>query len=707
MRRLKYVLCIGISLKLFAIYGQVGINTPQPHPSAALEIASSNQGFLPPRVKLAGKNDKLTINEPAIGLLIFNTVDGGTLENRIQPGYYYWNGTGWSELKSTALSWDISGNAAINDKVHFFGTKTDSDLVFKRNNALSGRVALENTSLGVNALSNLQPEAKYNTAIGVNALGKMEIGTYNTAIGFAALEYNNNYSNTAIGVYALQNAKNAFGNVGIGNFTMRHNTNGTGNSSVGNSALYNLREGSWNISMGQYAASNLVSGDYNIAIGASTDLPKTEGNYQLNIGNTIYGTNVNAGKNKPASIGINTSTPHPSAVLDLKGPNKGFLPPAVRLKGRNDVETIVNPAKGLLVFNFSIIDNGVNSVDEGYYYFSGSQWNKLSTGDNTWNTRGNAGTDSSQNFMGTTDNQDLIFKRYGVQAGLLSTADTYNTSFGVGSYKGTLKGSYQGRWNTAIGYNSLNNDNHVVTGHDNTALGVYTLQANEAGFANTAIGSEVLKYNTKGSNNTGIGKRALATNSYGNNNVALGQGSLQENTYGSNNTGLGAMALYVNKNGSFNTAVGYGASTDALDLTNTTTVGNGAKVYSSNRIRLGNEAVVSIYGQVPFSSINDKRTIENIAPLQVGLDLINKLTPSEYTRIADTQKKEWGIVAQDLQQILLDLNISHTGIIQSDNTQEERLILRYTDLIAPIIKAIQELAQENKELKARLNRLEN
>lgn len=693
------------------MYGQIGINTPDPHASAALEIASTNQGFLPPRVALQGKNDKSTIEQPAIGLLIYNTVEAGTLDNRLTPGYYYWDGTFWKSFGSTSASWDIKGNDDINDKIHFMGTKIDMDILFKRNRILSGRLSKENTSFGLSSLEKLQTSGQYNTAIGVNSLRKLEIGTMNTALGYGALEYNNYYSNIGIGVFALQNTMKAFGNVGIGNFTMRHNSEGTGNSSLGNAALSDIKSGNWNIGIGQYAGSNLVSGNFNIAIGASSDFPSIDGSNQLNIGNTIYGINVNAGATKSASIGINTKNPHRSAVLDLSAKNLGFLPPRIALKGSDDIETIVNPAKGLLVFNTSLVEVGTNPVYVGYYYFDGTQWVMFSTagrGDTTWSTKGNANTDASQNFIGTTDNQDLIFKRFGVQAGLLSDIGTFNTSFGVRSYTGTPKGSYSGRWNTAIGYNSLNNDDHVVVGHDNTAVGANTLSLNTNGFSNTALGSSVLKYNTKGNSNTGIGMEALAGNTWGNYNVAIGRSTLLGNTYGSYNTGIGNMALHLNKNGSFNTAIGYGASVDALDLSNTTTVGNGAKVYSSNRVRFGNENVVLIYGQVPFSSIHDQRILENSAPLSVGLDLINKLKPTAYTRKGDSaQKTEWGIIAQDLQLTLNQLNLTDTGIIQSDNTQEQILLLRYTDLMAPMIRAIQELAQENKNLKNRIERLEN
>ncbi len=46
----------------------VGIGTTTPHPSAKLEIASTTQGFLPPRMTLAQRN---AIATPAEGLMIF------------------------------------------------------------------------------------------------------------------------------------------------------------------------------------------------------------------------------------------------------------------------------------------------------------------------------------------------------------------------------------------------------------------------------------------------------------------------------------------------------------------------------------------------------------------------------------------------------------------------------------------------------------
>ena len=72
---------------------QIGIGTTTPHPSAALEIKSPNQGILIPRVALQGPKDSLTIPSPAISLLVYNVGTPG-----LEAGYYYWDGTTWNKL---------------------------------------------------------------------------------------------------------------------------------------------------------------------------------------------------------------------------------------------------------------------------------------------------------------------------------------------------------------------------------------------------------------------------------------------------------------------------------------------------------------------------------------------------------------------------------------------------------------------------------
>ena len=78
------------------IYGQVGIGTNSPVASAKLEILSTTQGFLPPRMTTAQRDQ---ISSPAIGLIIFNTTTD-ILEIRTSSG--------WLSLKVVSSSQEIA-----------------------------------------------------------------------------------------------------------------------------------------------------------------------------------------------------------------------------------------------------------------------------------------------------------------------------------------------------------------------------------------------------------------------------------------------------------------------------------------------------------------------------------------------------------------------------------------------------------------------
>jgi len=67
----------------------VGIGTNAPDASARLEVSSTNQGVLIPRVSLASVTDATTIPNPATSLLVYNT--NATLPWGV--GYYYNAGT--------------------------------------------------------------------------------------------------------------------------------------------------------------------------------------------------------------------------------------------------------------------------------------------------------------------------------------------------------------------------------------------------------------------------------------------------------------------------------------------------------------------------------------------------------------------------------------------------------------------------------------
>lgn len=98
---------------------QTGIGTTTPSPSAKLEVASSNQGFLPPRIALTATNAASPVTSPATGLLVYNTATTGTAPNNVAPGYYYWNGSAWVAVLSTITTSSISGNGTTTTLTNF------------------------------------------------------------------------------------------------------------------------------------------------------------------------------------------------------------------------------------------------------------------------------------------------------------------------------------------------------------------------------------------------------------------------------------------------------------------------------------------------------------------------------------------------------------------------------------------------------------
>lgn len=82
------------------------------------------------------------------------------------------------------------------------------------------------------------------------------------------------------------------------------------------------------------------------------------------------------------NVGVNTSSPHSSASLEVFGTDKGMLLPRVSLSDVNNATSPINaPATGLIVYNTNAAVTGGSGT--GFYFFNGSSWVRLtSTADN-------------------------------------------------------------------------------------------------------------------------------------------------------------------------------------------------------------------------------------------------------------------------------------------------------------------------------------
>ena len=85
-------------------YAQIGINNENPDASAALDITSTTGGLLPPRMT---ETQRDAISPAATGLMIYQT-DG-------TPGFYYYNGSVWSEVSGEDASSSNKGIASFSD----------------------------------------------------------------------------------------------------------------------------------------------------------------------------------------------------------------------------------------------------------------------------------------------------------------------------------------------------------------------------------------------------------------------------------------------------------------------------------------------------------------------------------------------------------------------------------------------------------------
>lgn len=315
------------------------------------------------------------------------------------------------------------------------------------------------------------------------------------------------------------------------------------------------------------------------------------------------------------NIGINTATPHASALLDIQSTNKGVLIPRMTLAQRNAIPT---PATGLLILQ--------TNITPGFYYYTGTAWARVTAlnslladldGDTEINVEKNPDEDMIR--MRTGGTEGVILKKnsndrtllempttlgntyLGLDAGkanvaginntvagdssLVSNTESSNTAIGSKALKSTTTGAN----NTAVGFNTLtastlatqntavghacmqvntagqmvaigfNALNKNTTGDYNTAIGVNTLHENTTGTQNTAAGTEALHDNTVGDFNTAIGHFALHANTTGERNTAFGFHALEDNITGTNNTGFGSQALAANITGDFNTASGMNA----------------------------------------------------------------------------------------------------------------------------------------------------
>lgn len=210
----------------------------------------------------------------------------------------------------------------------------------------------------------------------------------------------NNWSNTALGVSALAANTSGYYNTAVGYQALPFNTTGADNTAIGFNSLAQFGLGDNNVALGGWTGPYIPSGYGNTLIGSHV-----ADNISTSISNTlIIGTCNNKLIYSPESGNIilgGSTTDNGLAKLQVNGAINQSSVKSALLKA--DVNGTLVPA--------------VAGVD---YTTAGSGWSLI----------GNASTNSTVNFLGTTDNHPLLFKTNGVTKLYI---DSITSNVGIGT----------------------------------------------------------------------------------------------------------------------------------------------------------------------------------------------------------------------------------------------------------------------------------
>lgn len=482
------IISVILCLAGIAIMGQnnIGINNPNPDPSAALDIYATNKGVLIPRMSTM---QRMNIPSPANGLLVYDV-------NARSYWFYEASTSSWKMLINNGFNFilnDMDGDTYItleenpdddtariyiagNEKFRFGANGIE--IVNTGNSIFIGEGAGENDDLN----------DRNNIALGYETLHSNTTGNSNVAIGTLALRSTADRNNlVAVGDSALLNN-------GIGASASQHATQ---NTAVGAKSMYSNTIGHRNTTMGFYTMYFNTTGMRNLAMGATALYSNTEGNNNTASGNDALFENTTGN--------MNTASGSQSLISNTIGNNNtanGFRALRYNTSGYSNV------AIGTHALHNNMAKPNLVAVGDSALYNNGTGASGI---EGKWNTA----VGSKAMFSNTT--------------GANNTGSGYMTLFS----------NIDGNDNSAYGCKSLYSNLH---GSGNVAIGAAALYQNTSGNSNFAGGLESLFSNTSGTHNVAIGHEAMKPNISGSYNTAVGvfTSSQGTNLWGTVGIGFGA-----------------------------------------------------------------------------------------------------------------------------------------------------------------------
>jgi hypothetical protein len=296
--------------------GSLGIGTTTPAASSLLDVTSTTKGFLLPRMTTTQRD---AISSPATGLSIYNT----TLNTNDT-----YDGTQWQRF---GASTSITGTAAISTSLTtpllIGGSATTSPITYKTT-----------TGVGTTGADHIFKVGNNGATEAMRILNSANVG-----IGTASPGYKLDVSGVIYGLNQI-----------IANNTI---TDPTTNNTLSNGTVFSLNGVTTNNNFGMgLGAIRNSKYDMWFQTGSSNG-----GGYRWYIG-----TSEKMTINEVGSLGIGTTTPDASALLDVTSTTKGFLPPRMTT---TQINAITSPAAGLVVYNTTLAV---------LCFYDGTGWKKVS-----------------------------------------------------------------------------------------------------------------------------------------------------------------------------------------------------------------------------------------------------------------------------------------------------------------------------------------
>tara|TARA_R100000152_G_C6781975_1_gene217838 strand:+ start:4193 stop:8188 length:3996 start_codon:yes stop_codon:yes gene_type:complete len=554
----------------------------------------------------------------------------------------------------------------------------------------------DNIAIGEEALYKTNaPDSQYNIAVGKQSLYELTSGAKNISFGRdSGKELTTGDENVFIGYEAGKGAAAITGNknliigseagkylrgagannVFIGSEACGYDTSPNNNETtdsvyIGRQAGYKSYDGDFNIGIGSEVLKNVTTGDGNVAIGYATLADVA------NVSNNVAVGNGSLGKLASGS-GFNTAIGPGSAAYTTSGQYNVYVGDNGDYCGGNDNILIGrNAGQG----NSGNPIAGENNILIGY-----KTGYDLEGADCDFNIL--MGYGASQNLKTGANNITL-------GAGAMTDAD------GSESY------------NIAIGSNALHELN---SSEDNYLIAI----GNSAGYNNLSG-----KYNFFAGHDSGRGNPSSKLT--GNNNTCVGYKSgYSLQGAGARNTLVGAQVGDNITTGTNNIMLGFHISASAADVTHEIVIGAGVDTSNdfdgagTETVRIGraSDYITCDFGEnAAWAHSSDVRIKKDIKDNELGLDFINDLrtvnykkkAPSEYPKEfkgydpneierKNPNRIHYGFIAQEVKEAMD--KAGHSEFPMWNENEDGMQELSEAELIAPLVKAVQELSKKVEEL---------